>query len=213
MEATVIVAIIGVISLVVAGVVRLGEYYFKVKIEERKRKKKERDSVNILEIDFKIYSLLEKLIDQLPVDRITISRLHNGGVYFGGVPMEKFSISHEVINEMKTIELIGNRYQNTLISTFSIILLMKLLHSRDGFFKVCLSDKMKDVNYKRIMKSDGDKSRCLFLLKNGNQPIAFLTLHSIEEFDYEKLDSAKKDIIQENLFMLSKLLTITYENN
>jgi hypothetical protein len=63
-----------------------------------------------------IQEYVEKLRDEFQFDRVAICQFHNGGKFFNGRSMKKFSMTYEAT--ALGIEKIKRNYQNVLVSEF-----------------------------------------------------------------------------------------------
>jgi hypothetical protein len=63
-----------------------------------------------------IQEYIEELREEYRFDRVTISQFHNGGKFFNGRSMKKFSMTYEACS--LGIEKIKRQYQNMMVSEF-----------------------------------------------------------------------------------------------
>lgn len=205
MSTEILVAVIGISAIFATGFVDMLKMIFKSYLESRKKKR-----LNVgylLEIDSQIYKELELIIDKHKASRVMISRLHNGGYFFGGIPMEKFTATHEAVNEKEVGELIQQEFQNTLLSTYSVSF-MKIFHNE--YYFIPDVKKLLDVNLKKTLEKRNVESMLYILIKDpkDNQPIAFLSLY------YKNKASLKKSDLTDLLLRKDKLasfLTVSFK--
>jgi hypothetical protein len=96
MNAYIITAIIsGVFSVIVGfGTVALKDY---LEVKKSKRQKEENESITgkDLESMMEIQEFLDMIIEKWSIDRGSIYQFHNGGKFFNGVSMKKYSLTYE----------------------------------------------------------------------------------------------------------------------
>ena len=110
--------------------------------------------------DAEIYKVLCKIQQDTSACKVIVARFHNGGVFRGGMDMEKFSITHET--SYGSTEPMQSKHVATLNSRYgSAFLVLATL----GYYIVNDVHDCPDPNFKRDMEAFGFKSTYLFLIK------------------------------------------------
>jgi hypothetical protein len=132
-----------------------------------------RPAANVIKNDANRYSVkedsvynvvIQKIICKLKLDlhatKIVIGRFHNGGNYVNGLPMKKFTLTHETAGGTdipmmdKCVAVLNSRYSVAFAQLATI----------DSY---CISDinDCNDMNFQRDMRMYGYKATYLFLMR------------------------------------------------
>lgn len=153
-----IIAAIGIITILL---IILYKFWQLLKPQQTLNKLHDKYSVK----EDSIYSLVvQKIICQLKQElsavKIVIGRYHNGGNYVNGLPMKKFTITHETAGGTdipimdKGIAILNSRYSEAFAQVATL-------------GEYCVSDMQDctDQNFKRDMQAFGFKATYLFLIR------------------------------------------------
>jgi hypothetical protein len=82
------------------------------------KKQQNEEAIKLDDVGEMVYitEFIEKLRDEYEFDRVAISQFHNGGKFFNGRSMKKFSMTYEAT--APGIARIKREYQNLLVSEF-----------------------------------------------------------------------------------------------
>jgi len=100
-----------------------------------------------------IHQRLVNLLHDIEADRLSIRQYHNGGYYYSGLPLQKYSCTYEVVTEGISAELPNN--QNKLVSE------TPTLHSaiiREKEYIIENVDNVTDITFKQKLQNRGVKS-------------------------------------------------------
>lgn len=98
--------------------------------KEKDRAKEEQITPDDVNIMMEIQEFLDALIKQYDFDRAAIYQFHNGGKFFNGIAMKKFSLTYEAISP--GIERVKELNQNIFVTEHPA--LMKHMSEKDYFF-------------------------------------------------------------------------------
>lgn len=139
------IIITGVFSLLVA----LGSVWLKHYLDTKKKAVDDADYESISDSDIDNMMDIQKYIEDFRTkwdfDRIGIYQFHNGGKFFHGVPMKKYSQSYESTGP--GVSKIKDKNQNVLVTEHPF--LMKSM-SESGFFSIDASDPALDYTREKI---------------------------------------------------------------
>jgi len=110
-----------------------------------------------------VQKILCQLKKELNATKIILGRFHNGGNYVNGLPMKKFSLTHETAGGTETpmmdkgIAVLNSKYSEAFAQLATIE-------------EYCIADieDCTDDNFKRDMKVYGFKAAYLFLIRQFN---------------------------------------------
>jgi len=134
-----------IVALISAGI-------FKNWIENRKRNKHKGQLIQQLKKDEIVHFALRELRRLYNADRIYISQFHNGGNFYTGSPMQKFSMTYERCSD--GLEKLSERYQSTLVSHFNWYI-RKIVDKEMFFYNV---KDIPDISTRAILSSSGIQS-------------------------------------------------------
>ena len=120
----------GLFSVIITLITVWSKHYFDNKSKEKRRKQDEQISHNDVESMCEIQDFLENIRDQWDFDRVAIYQFHNGGKFFNGIAMKKFSLTYESISP--GIARIKEDAQNVFVTEHPN--LMKHMNTKDFFF-------------------------------------------------------------------------------
>ena len=140
--------------------------FWKIIIKPEKTHSKWNDRYSVKEdsiYNLVIQKILCRLKKELSATKIVIGRFHNGGNYVNGLPMKKFSLTHETAGgtEMpmmdKGIAVLNSRYSEAFAQLATL-----------GEYCIADIEDCTDDNFKRDMKVYGFKAAYLFLIRQFN---------------------------------------------
>jgi hypothetical protein len=120
----------GIFSVIITLITVWSKHHLEDAKKEKQRKKEEQltsDDVNSM---MEIQAFLDNLICEWEFDRAAIYQFHNGGKFFNGIAMKKFSLTFEAISA--GIERVKEYNQNIFVTEHPC--LMKHLNEKDFFF-------------------------------------------------------------------------------
>lgn len=110
--------ITALISGLFSTLVGFGTIYYKTRLDKKNAKAKEKDLESITDKDLssmiEIKEFLDMLIEKWGIDRGAIYQFHNGGKFFNGVSMKKFSLTHE--STAPGIARVKDTHQNVFVT-------------------------------------------------------------------------------------------------
>jgi hypothetical protein len=93
-----------------------------------KRKKQAKDPVlDSVETDRAVIDKLHNVMSELEADRISIIEFHNGGKFYNGRSMQKFSMTYELC--MPGVSHEQQSLQNILLSTYSDLIMTLVINN------------------------------------------------------------------------------------
>jgi hypothetical protein len=120
----------GIFSIIITLITVWSKHHLETEKKEKQRKKEEQltsDDVNSM---MEIQNFLDGLISRWEFDRAAIYQFHNGGKFFNGIAMKKFSVTFEAISA--GIERVKESNQNIFVTEHPC--LMKHMNEKDFFF-------------------------------------------------------------------------------
>lgn len=120
----------GAFSVIVTLITVWSKHYLDNRTKEKKRKEDEQISSSDVDSMCEIQEFLESIREKLNLDRVAIYQFHNGGKFFNGIAMKKFSLTYESISP--GIARIKEDTQNVFVTEHPN--LMRHLNSKDFFF-------------------------------------------------------------------------------
>ena len=76
----------------------LGTIWFKHKLKERNKEKEVCPVGKCVNEDVELLNKLNEILGDINADRVSIYSFHNGGEFYSGKPMQKMSMSYEVVS-------------------------------------------------------------------------------------------------------------------
>jgi transcriptional regulator with GAF, ATPase, and Fis domain len=152
-----------------SGLIRYIWNYFQNK--KNKNNKKYNYFSEDIPKDLQLRDLLTELRVKTDAARTMIGRFHNGGNFFDGSPMKKYSLTHETTTSGISHEI--HNYRDVLTSMF--VDKLSLISSNDP--KVIKTDDLEDGFLKSVMRKQIVKSFCLCPLYKGEILIGFIEIH------------------------------------
>ncbi len=116
-----------IIVAILTMITSLTTIYLKYRLDQRKKNKKD-TVLNSFEGDRAVLDKLGDLLDTLDCDRVYIIEYHNGGKFYTGRSMQKFSMTYEICRPGVSHEQLN--YQNILTSIWHDA--MKLLVEKNA---------------------------------------------------------------------------------
>jgi hypothetical protein len=118
-----------------------------------------------IEYDLLLSRLLHKIKDELNATKIVVARFHNGGNFYNGLAMKKFSIYMETASANSTIPCMQDTYRDVLNTRYPEV--FNHLVVWEDYICADIGDCI-DINFKQDAKRCGFKSVNLFLIKQLN---------------------------------------------
>ena len=188
--------IVGIVSPLVGALI----YGFKKGVDyfiEKKKKKKDPIIAN-LTADKLIYEFLSEMLEKYNADRSYLIKFHNGGEYYTGNKIQKFSRSHEVVREGISSEKIN--LQNIHISLFPIWL-ETVINNKYFFTDI---ENMDDKYSEFYLKSLGIKSIINIPMYINDRLVAVFGLEWV--CDNYELNFTKYQLLQKEIETLKVLI-------
>ena len=107
-----------------------------------------------------VQKIICRLKHDLSASKIIIARFHNGGTYVNGLPMKKFTVSHETAGYYGIpmmdhfVSILNSRYPEAFAQLATL-----------GEYYIYDSNDCPDLNFKRDMEKYCYKATYLFLMK------------------------------------------------
>ena len=170
------IIITGVFSLSVALSSVWLKHYLDVKKLKRDNEKYERISKDDADSMFEVQEYLNSFREKWDLDRIGVFQFHNGGKFFHGVPMKKYSQTFE--STSPGISKTKEYNQNVFVSEHPS--LIKHLSNQE-FFAVDAEDPVLDyirekVNKEGVLQILSSPIKCL-----SGQLVGFVQIHTIKK--------------------------------
>ena len=170
------IIITGVFSLSVALSSVWLKHYLDVKKLKRDNEKYERISKDDADSMFEVQEYLNSFREKWDLDRICVFQFHNGGKFFHGVPMKKYSQTFE--STSPGISKTKEYNQNVFVSEHPS--LIKHLSNQE-FFAVDAEDPVLDyirekVNKEGVLQILSSPIKCL-----SGQLVGFVQIHTIKK--------------------------------
>lgn len=184
------IIITGLFSLAVA----LGSVWLKHFLETRKKVTEEQDYERISEKDvdnmIEIQNFLEEFRKKWNLDRIGIFQFHNGGKFFHGVPMKKYSQTFEAT--ASGVSKVKEHNQSVFVTEHPS--LMKHL-SECEFFSVDANDPVLDYLRERVTQEGILQISTAPIRTISGQLIGFIQFHTVKT-RIEISQEIKEDIME-----------------
>ena len=104
----------GIFSIVVSLITVWSNHRLTVRKQERSRRKEEEITQTDVDEMIEVQEFLNTLIEKWDFDRGAIYQFHNGGKFFNGIAMKKFSLTYEAISP--GIERVKEISQNIFVT-------------------------------------------------------------------------------------------------
>lgn len=184
------IIITGLFSLAVA----LGSVWLKHFLDTRKKASDEEDHERISEKDvdnmIEIQNFLEEFRKKWDLDRIGIFQFHNGGKFFHGVPMKKYSQTFEAT--ASGVSKVKEHNQSVFVTEHPS--LMKHLSEHD-FFSVDANDPVLDYLRERVTQEGILQISTAPIRTISGQLIGFIQFHTVKT-RIEISQEIKEDIME-----------------
>lgn len=184
------IIITGLFSLAVA----LGSVWLKHFLDTRKKASDEEDHERISEKDvdnmIEIQNFLEEFRKKWNLDRIGIFQFHNGGKFFHGVPMKKYSQTFEAT--ASGVSKVKEHNQSVFVTEHPS--LMKHLSEHD-FFSVDANDPVLDYLRERVTQEGILQISTAPIRTISGQLIGFIQFHTVKT-RIEVSQEIKEDIME-----------------
>jgi len=184
------IIITGLFSLAVA----LGSVWLKHFLDTRKKAFDEENHERISEKDvdnmIEIQNFLEEFRNKWNLDRIGIFQFHNGGKFFHGVPMKKYSQTFE--STASGVSKVKEHNQSVFVTEHPS--LMKHLSEHD-FFSVDANDPVLDYLRERVTQEGILQISTAPIRTISGQLIGFIQFHTVKT-RIEVTEDIKEDIME-----------------
>jgi enoyl-[acyl-carrier-protein] reductase (NADH) len=184
------IIITGVFSLAVA----LGSVWLKGHMEERIKKREEKKHGTISENDvdnmIEIQNFLEDFRKKWGLDRIGIFQFHNGGKFFHGVPMKKYSQTFEAT--ASGVSKVKEHNQSVFVTEHPS--LMKHI-SECEFFSVDANDPVLDYLRERVTQEGILQISTAPIRTISGQLIGFVQFHTVKN-KIEITEDIKEEVVE-----------------
>lgn len=183
--------ITGFSSVAVALITVWLKSYLDTKKEETKLKIDEGiQSDDLGEMVF-IHEYIESMRVQYDFDRVSICQFHNGGKFFNGKSMKKFSMTYEAASP--GYEKVKRAFQNVLVSEFPVII-QKMV--TEDIIISSVADST-DSAFRRDMEMNGIKQNIKIPIRGLKGGLAgFIMCHNISKIAIVT-DDMKESLIQQ----------------
>ena len=169
--------ITGLSSIIVA----LITVWLKTHLDTRRDEKKKHEDECIHQEDLGemvyVQEYLEQLREEYDFDRVSICQFHNGGKFFNGRSMKKFTMTYESV--APGIEKVKRKYQNILVSEFPKM--VSALLEKDFF----IVDEHNQDDYPQMwreMQLNGIVQAVKVPIRGlRGDAVGFITCHSVGE--------------------------------
>ena len=188
--------LVPIVSAVITALATLAS----VLLGQRFMKNKEKDCiVRETAQNANVYTALQYVLEEMKADRAYIMEFHNGEAYFSGRGQQKFSCTHEVVEEGISSEC--ELSQNHRISNYHHYINEMI---REGAYFFQSIDEIKEQTFYQMINRKGIKSIY-------NVPIKTLSgkIVGILGVDYVKVEMPEvEDLSKTNTFMRRQARTI-----
>ena len=150
-----------VLIAVLSAVGTLGGVYLKYLLDKR-RKAASDPMLEAQETDMQVMNKLHEVVDRVDCDRAYIIEFHNGGKFYSGRSMQKFSMTYEVVRPGVSHE--QTNYQNILMSSY--IDYVSIAAANNDFILVNDSEMIEDNRMKSEMMAKGIESMMAKLIRS-----------------------------------------------
>ena len=183
------IIITGIFSVIVA----FGTVWIKHILDNNKKKSEEdnyeRISQNDIDSMLEVQEFMDTFLDKWNLDRIGIFQFHNGGKFFHGVPMKKYSQTFESVAH--GVSKSKEHNQNVFVTEHPS--LMKHLSEKE-FFHIDAEDPVLDYIRGRVTDEGILQIMSAPIRSLSGQLIGFLQLHTVKH-KIEISDELKEEII------------------
>jgi len=184
------IIITGFFSLAVA----LGAVWLKHYLETKKKNTEEKDYERISEKDIdnmiEIQNFLEEFRKKWNLDRIGIFQFHNGGKFFHGVPMKKYSQTFEAT--ASGVSKVKEHNQSVFVTEHPS--LMKHI-SECEFFSVEANDPVLDYLRERVTQEGILQISTAPIRTISGQLIGFVQFHTVKN-KIEIVEEIKEEVLE-----------------
>lgn len=186
-----------VLQVIIAGIfslsVGLGSVWLKYYLDNRKKLKEEEHHENLSNQDIDTMVEIQKYIDEFRrernFDRLCIFQFHNGGKFFQGVPMKKYSQTFESLGcGISGVKMLN---QGSLVTEHP--LLMQMLNEKD-FFSIDGDDPRLDYIRNKIVDNGIIQIITAPIRTLSGQLIGFVQIHSVKH-KIEITEKLKEDVL------------------
>ena len=187
-----------IITALISGffsiLVGFGTVFYKNRLDDRKAKKLKEKSESITNEDvssmIEIQEFLDSLIEKWGIDRGAIYQFHNGGKFFNGVSMKKYSLTHE--STAPGIARVKESNQNVFVTEHPH--LMKQL-SENVIFSTVITDPSLDYIRDRLEEQGIVQIISVPIRSLNNILLGFVQFYMIKN-ELEVVQEMEDDLIE-----------------
>jgi hypothetical protein len=186
-----------IIAAIISASATIGAVWMKNKVREKRDKVFDYDP----NLHSNVVTALEFMRQETEADRVYVLQFHNGEHYFSGKSQQKFSCTHEVVNEGISIEV--QNLQNIRIS--SMHYLIKDVVSGKTFTCKDVEEFCDDLSFRSFMEMRGIKSMFARPIKTLNgKIIGVLVMDFVKE--HRKWGANAEDFLKKQARIISGYL-------
>ena len=185
---------IPVVTAVIGSITTFLTIWYRNRIERQKRNK-ECFLSSVVEEESELLEKLAEIRTSVGASRASVYQFHNGGEYFTGKSMKKYSMTYEQVE--KGIARIQHQNQSIPVSG-AIRLFAKLLENRTAFYKNLDGDFPESLLKYNLQEVGIDSIYCWSILDLNKNVIGVFTL----DFVLEPTKISQKDLDNIQLYVI-----------
>ncbi len=185
---------IPVVTAVIGSITTFLTIWYRNRIERQKRNK-ECFLSSVVEEESELLEKLAEIRTSVGASRASVYQFHNGGEYFTGKSMKKYSMTYEQVE--KGIARIQHQNQSIPVSG-AIRLFAKLLENRTAFYKNLDRDFPESLLKYNLQEVGIDSIYCWSILDLNKNVIGVFTL----DFVLEPTKISQKDLDNIQLYVI-----------
>jgi len=185
---------IPVVTAVIGSITTFLTIWYRNRIERQKRNK-ECFLSSVVEEESELLEKLAEIRNSVGASRASVYQFHNGGEYFTGKSMKKYSMTYEQVE--KGIARIQHQNQSIPVSG-AIRLFAKLLENRTAFYKNLDKDFPESLLKYNLQEVGIDSIYCWSILDLNKNVIGVFTL----DFVLEPTKISQKDLDNIQLYVI-----------
>ncbi len=185
---------IPVVTTVLGALTTLLTIWYRNRLEKEKRNK-ECFLTSVVEEESELLEKLSEIRNSVGASRASVYQFHNGGEYFTGKSMKKYSMTYEQVE--KGIARIQHQTQSIPVSG-AIRLFAKLLENRTAFYKNLDRDFPESLLKYNLQEVGIDSIYCWSILDLNKNVIGVFTL----DFVLEPTKISQKDLDNIQLYVI-----------
>lgn len=179
-----------VIAALIAGITVFMAEGLKLLYSYLKEKRETKGELSyFIDNDYEINKKIWVLLNDIHADRVYIGRFHNGGSYYEGMSVKKFTITNEAFSE-NVGQLIMPVFKERLLSEFTN-LFKPLVYT--GKVEIKSNESEPDRIVQKYLDIIGGKVCLLYCIRGvNNKPMGYLGIHYNDEIE---ISDEKKETI------------------